>query len=241
MKTKCIVYDYIKSFERIDEILKASDSNFEELNEIPSREKLTYTNGYYVNCSALFVDIRDSSELPKTHRRPTLAKIYRAYISEVVAIMNGNVSCAEIVINGDSVAGIYNTPLKSHLDGVFSDAARVASLVKVLNSKLRRKDISEIRVGIGASWGRALMIQAGYSGSTINDVVWMGDVVNEACKLCNYALNTSSDRQIMVSDNFHYNLNEENQKLLSRNKDRGCYHGSVVNVWMDEWYENNCS
>lgn len=28
------------------------------------------------------------------------------------------------------------------------------------------------------------MIKAGYSGSTINDVVWMGEVVNVAAKLC---------------------------------------------------------
>ena len=32
------------------------------------------------------------------------------------------------------------------------------------------------------------MVQAGYSGSGLNEVVWMGDVVNEASNLCGYAL-----------------------------------------------------
>lgn len=86
MQTNFTYYDFEKSITRIDEILDESDKSFEELNSIPSRDKLTYKNGFYVNCTALFVDIRDSSSLPTKHKRPTLAKIYRSYISEVVAI-----------------------------------------------------------------------------------------------------------------------------------------------------------
>mgnify|MGYP000255758841 CR=1 FL=1 len=76
METKHKYYNQENSFSRIDDILDESDSSFPEVNEIPSRDKLTFKNGFYVNCSALFVDIRDSSELPKKHKRPTLAKIY---------------------------------------------------------------------------------------------------------------------------------------------------------------------
>lgn len=53
-----------------------------------------------------------------------------------------------------------------------------------LDEILNAADASfEERVGIGLAYGRALMIKAGYKGSTINEVVWMGDVVNEASKL----------------------------------------------------------
>ena len=100
MKTKYKAYNHIDSASRIDGILSESDSSFPEVDEIPSLDKLTYKSGFYVNCSALFVDIRSSSELPNKHKRPTLAKIYRAYISEVVAIINANVNCSEIRIDG---------------------------------------------------------------------------------------------------------------------------------------------
>ncbi|MGI2260591.1 adenylate/guanylate cyclase domain-containing protein, partial [Shewanella sp. GXUN23E] len=116
METKYKEYKHEESFDRLDEILDSSDTSFPEVNEIPSRDRLTYKNGYYVNCSALFVDIRDSSELPNKHKRPTLAKIYRSYISEIVAIMNGNTNCSEIRIEGDCVSGIYNTPMKWQID-----------------------------------------------------------------------------------------------------------------------------
>ena len=55
-------------------------------------------------------------------------------------------------------------------------------MVKILNYKLGKKGYSTISVGIGIDYGRALMVKAGYSGSGLNDVIWMGDVVNSAWK-----------------------------------------------------------
>jgi len=240
METNTIPYDYIKSFDRIDTILDESDKSFEELNYIPSRDKLTYKNGFYVQCSALFVDMRESSELPNKHKRPTLAKIYRSYISEVVAIMNGNSHCKEIEIDGDCISGIYDTPQKKDIDSMFSDGARITSLIKVLNHKYKKKGISEIRVGIGMDYGRALMIKAGYSGSGLNKIVWMGDVVNGASNLCSNANKGYGNQETFVSNVIYNNLNEHNQKLLEKNYNHDCYHGSVISILMDNWYKENC-
>lgn len=240
MESHYIEYDYLKSFERIDTIIAASDNSFEELKEIPSRDKLTFTNGFYVYCSALFVDIRDSSQLPEKHTRPKLAKLYRVYLSEIVAVMNGNDVCAEVNIVGDCVTGIFKTPYKSDIESVFSTAAKIASLVDVLNCKFKRSDIEQITVGIGMSYGRALMIKAGYKGSGINDIVWMGDVVNEASKLASYGNKTRLDREMMVSTVFYNNLSEHNQGLLKWNSQRDCYHGYVINTRMNKWHEEHC-
>lgn len=57
-------YDFVSSFLRIDDILALSPSNYEEAKELPDRDRLTYSNGFYAYCSALFVDIRQSSKLP---------------------------------------------------------------------------------------------------------------------------------------------------------------------------------
>jgi class 3 adenylate cyclase len=240
MESNHITYDYIKSFDRIDDIISTSDNSFEELNEIPSRDKLTYTNGFYVNCSALFVDIRNSSELPKKHTRPKLAKLYRVFLSEIVAIINGNDSCAEINIEGDSVSGIFNTPYQLDIKKVFNSAAEISSLIDIINCKFKKKNIEQIEVGIGLSYGRALMVKAGYNGSGINDIVWMGDVVNEASKLSSYGNQTLSDREVMVSKAFYENLSERCKELLSYNYFRSCYHGEIVWPEMDAWYQENC-
>lgn len=240
MESNHISYEYIKSFERIDTIIETSDNSFEELDEIPSRDKLTYTNGFYVNCSALFVDIRDSSQIPNKHTRPKLAKLYRTYISEIVAIMNGNNLCSEINIVGDCVSGIFNTPYKSNFDSVFVTAVQISSFIDVLNCKFKKNNIEQINVGIGLSYGRSLMIKAGYSGSGINDIVWMGDVVNEASKLSSYGNNTWLDNKMMISSIFYNNLNEQNQEFLDWNIIRNCYHCNIVHNDMNSWYQEHC-
>ena len=240
MKTNYIAYDHIKSFNRIEDIIAASDNSFEELNKIPSRDKLTYTNGFYVNCSALFVDIRGSSQLPEKHTRPKLAKLYRVFLSEIVAVMNGTNICAEVNIVGDCVSGIFNTSLKQEINEVLNTAARISSLIDVMNYKFEKNNIEQIEVGIGLSYGRALMIKAGYNGSSINDLVWMGEVVNEASELASYGNQTYSDKETMVSNDFYENLNEHNQELLVWNYSRNCYNGNIIWIEMNEWYQENC-
>jgi len=242
MKSNYISYDFEKSRKRIDEILDAKDTSYEEVEEIPSRDRLTFNNGFYVTkTSALFIDIRGSSKMVSDYYRPTLAKIYRSYISECVAIINGNDDCAEINIHGDCVWGVFDSRYKPQIDGIFSTAAQLASLIDTLNCKYKKKNINPINVGIGMSFGRVLMLKAGYSGSGLNDVVWMGEVVNDACKLCSYGNRTSYDKEIMVSSDFYSNLNEHNKNLLLWNKNRGCYHGDVINTNMDNWLkENGC-
>ena len=83
-----ISYDVDKSSDRMDEILDANNSNYSDRDHVPARSTLTYNNGYYVNVTALFIDIVGSSDMTDEHLRPTLAKIYRSFISESVAIMN---------------------------------------------------------------------------------------------------------------------------------------------------------
>ena len=232
-------YDFNTSLARIDGYLDANDNSYEEVKEIPSRDKLTFSNGFYIeHCVALFVDIRESTTLADRYTRPRLAKIYRSYISEVVAIMNGSSKCAEINIVGDGVYGIYSTPYKADIDEVFSCAAKIQSIIDILNWKLSKRSIDPIRCGIGIDYGRLLMVKAGYSGSGINEVVWMGSAVNRAAHLSHFGNRDFGDQPMMISSVVRDNLNEHNASLLNYNYSRSCYHGYVINVAMNEWLQS---
>lgn len=234
-------YDVQKSWERMDEILNASNDNYSDEDSIPSRSDLTFKNGYYVKVTAIFIDIVGSSDMTDEHKRPTLAKMYRTFLSECVAIMNAEADCKEININGDCVWGVFETPDKEQIENIILVAGKLNSMIKILNYKLRKKDYSEISVGIGIDYGRALMVKAGYSGSGINDVIWMGDVVNTACHLCNKA-GRYIRSVIVISSTVYDDLNEEIQKKFSRFSDQYItrYEGSITNSSMDEWYKENC-
>lgn len=234
-------YDVEKSAERMDDILDASNNNYCDKKSVPARSDLTFKNGYYVYVTAIFIDIVGSSDMTDEHKRPTLAKMYRAFLSECVAIMNAESDCKEININGDCVWGIFDTPQKKDVDEVISVAAKLNSMIKILNYKLRKKEYSEISVGLGIDYGRALMVKAGYSGSGINDVIWMGDVVNSACHLCGKA-GRNNRKVVVISDCIYGNLNEQHQALFSEYYENWVkyYEGDIINISMDEWYKKNC-
>ena len=231
-------YDLNSSISRIDEILNASNDSFEESDSIVDREKLTYTNGFYVHCTALFVDIRDSSNMTDAHKRPVLAKIYRSFISEMVALMNGHDTCREVNINGDCVWCVCETNYKKDIDGVFSLAAKACSLVDILNYKLKKKGYQRYEVGLGIDYGRALMIKAGYKGSSIQDVLWMGDVVNQACHLSNEANSGYFDKRVFLSNIIYDNLNDDNKKLCTKDGGRDIYQADIVNIVMNDWLQD---
>ncbi|WP_208295859.1 adenylate/guanylate cyclase domain-containing protein [Paenarthrobacter nitroguajacolicus] len=235
-------YNYISSARRLDEILNQPNGQFEEPKALPDRDELTFTNGFYGWCSALFVDIRDSSGLTDKHTRPVLAKIYRAFISEMVAVLNGAKQVREVNIVGDCVWAVYNTPQKADINEVFSRASQANTLKKLLNAKLEKKGYSSLNFGIGIDYGRALMIKAGYSGSGINDVVYMGDVVNSAAHLAHKAGRGWSD-PIWAGSVFAQNLNEHNSGLLTSKYDyemsRTVHTGNVINTAMHDWIDEN--
>lgn len=238
-----ITYDVEKSAERIDDILNASNENYSDKDYVPKRSELTYTNGFYVDVTALFIDIVGSSDMTDEHKRPTLAKIYRSFISESVAIINGSELSKEININGDCVWGVFETPKKKNIDEVFSIAAKLNTLVKILNYKYQKKGYQTISTGIGIDDGRALMIKAGYSGSGLNDIVWMGDVVNQACHLANQG-NRDGRKPIILTSVIYNNLNDDNKSLCSSYYDmtvhKSYYEANIVNTGMNNWYEEHC-
>ena len=210
-------YDYVASAGRIDDILGQPAGQFEEVSSLPDRSKLTYNNGYYAYCSAIFVDIRDSSGLTSHYKRPALAKLYRSFISEMVAVLNSDSVVREVNIVGDCVWAVYNTPSKNDIDDVFGLAYTANTLKKLLNHKLGKHGYdTPLEFGIGLDYGRALMIKAGYSGSGINDVIYMGDVVNRAAHLAHKAGRSWVD-PIWVGETFAQNLNDHNQGLLRPN------------------------
>ncbi len=236
MEATNISYNFSKSLERIDEILNADNNQYVEKKLISARSSLTFTNGFYVDCTALFVDICDSSKLSKYQNRSVLAKIYRSFISELVALFNGASKCKEVNINGDCVWAVFDISCNKDIDNVYSAACQANTLVNILNYKLGKKGYKTYKVGIGIDYGRALIIKAGYKGSAINDVVWMGDVINQACHLAKKGNAThANDNAIMLSSTIFSKLNKDNQELCNYNQSYLCYQSNAVNVAMNKW------
>lgn len=154
-------------------------------------------------------------------------------------------TCKEINIVGDCVSGIFACTGEDQVMNPFTAAYTINGIVRVLNTRLEKKNYTPIRIGIGLAKGKALMVKAGYKGSGLNDVVWMGDVVNLASNLCNLA-NKNGNSVINVSEVVYNELrgyrgynNEPYQDMLHKPQGKDYYTGDIIRHSMDEWVKQN--
>lgn len=207
-------FDDLKFKTRMNEILNLDSSNFEQRNKIPTHNQLSYSNGFYVDVGAIFVDIVESSELTNIHKKPVLTKMYKTFIQELVVIFKSFETCKEININGDCVWGVFDITTKNDKQKLITYAEEINELINIINIHFRAKDYSELKVGIGIDIGNVLMTKAGYSGSGINDIVWIGKTINNACHLANKG-NREFNKTLLITPQVYIELTSEQQSLFS--------------------------
>lgn len=178
-------YDYRAGKKRIDEILDSKMAVIEK-NRLPKNDELTFDNSYLSWISALFIDIRESTELMARDDQEYVAKIVRCFTSELIEILRGEDTLREIGIRGDCVYAVYTTPKKRDIDNVFDLAVWCNTYLNMLNAVLRKRGLDTLRAGIGLGVGYDHVIKAGRKGVDINAHVWMGDAVSTASKLSGY-------------------------------------------------------
>lgn len=255
MKSNYKAFDFERSLQRIDDILNES-LEISDSKMIPQVEDLSYNQGKNIECTAIFIDLRGSSDFVEGLNKQfkSLGRIYKSYISEIVAIMNSFKTCREINIVGDCVSAVFAKGKEE--DNIVLDVLLSASMsnamMQVLNRKYQKKwnGMKEIKAGIGIAKGKTLVIKAGLNQSGINDIVYMGEVVNTASKLCDVALK-KSERPICVTTEIYKASNIEANKdpgetfkdflhkEYDEDKQRYFYSGNFSRVNIRKWAEDN--
>ncbi|MDX1260837.1 adenylate/guanylate cyclase domain-containing protein [Exiguobacterium sp. K1] len=206
MRTNHQPFQFEDSMKRIREHL-STYRDYYESDDIPERHHLTSEKGTYVQCASMFIDLRGSSQLNKTYtdNPKALARIYQAYISEMVAIVNSFKSCQEINIVGDGISAMFagNRGEEEPVIEALRAASMCNGLMKILNGELEKKfggNFQKLEVGIGIALGRALVVKVGLINSGIYDLVYIGNVVNQASKMCGLAYKHFNEPICVTSD-----------------------------------------
>lgn len=242
-------YNYKDSKERVDNIL-SSKTKIENKEKVPASDgEFTYSNGIRTWVGALFVDMVNSSKLCETADENT-ARIFRAFCSEIIAIMKDDENYRQIGIRGDCIYSINTTQFQEDLVNMFRTAYRINTFIKMFNKQLVYYGYNPIKAGIGLGCDKELVIKVGQVGSGINDKIWIGKAVVEACHLGDIA-NRNNIEPIAMSkcfyNNVHKMLEKENEKYkdwikpyYSNSYTVDFYHCCIVQTDFDQWIEENC-
>ena len=141
-----------------------------------------------LTATALFIDIRQSSDITNAFRRQTAAKMLKSYFSGAVKIINANGGKVRS-FNGDGMLALFLGDNRS--DAAVKSAMQAKWFVQQIlrprfnalflgNEKGRRLDFS---IGCGIDDGDIYAVRIGIRGT--NDVAWVGRCTNTAAKLSN--------------------------------------------------------
>ena len=238
-------YDYKNGKKAVEEIL--SNSAKIDDKDVPKDETdFTYGNGVRSWISSIFIDIVGSTELIKNNDELVVAKVLRSFTAETISILNSPNTVRQIGVRGDCVYGIYSTPHTPDIYELFDVTCYLNDLVKMLNKIFNKYGYPQIKVGIGLATGHDLIIKAGKKGTGINDRIWIGDAVVDACNLANKAgrngkgtIGISSiayNNFIELLEESHENRNVHN--WFTYNSLDRAYYCDTIMTGFDDWIKN---
>lgn len=240
-------YNYIEGHKKIKEILSNNTSISKEKTLPKDDSQFTYGNGVKSWVGSIFIDIIGSTNLIKNTNELTVSKMLRAFTSECISVLNLSDNMRQIGVRGDCVYGIYSSPYQSDIHELLIIACYLNTLVRMLNKEFTKKGYPNISVGIGIGAGEDLIIKAGAKGTGINDKIWIGDAVVDACNLANKA-GRNGKKTIGLSSVVYNNVidiekNNHADKDISswftRDFYDNAYYCSMIMTDFDDWIDKN--
>ena len=241
-------FNYEESRKRIEDILN-SKTDIKEVDSISNDEDgFTYENGVKTWVCAMFIDIRNSTNYFKDNNPEKVARIMRAFTSELIEILRRNKKYVQIGIRGDCVYAIYSTPKKNDLNDILSDACFINTFQKMFQKILKKKGWPTFEIGIGLGASKDLVIKAGKKGTGINDNIWIGDAVIDASKLSNEG-NTSGIEPMVMDSCFYENIKDFNandkfkyshyiNRVKSEKINEYVYCCNMITIDFDNWVKD---
>ena len=233
-------YDYKAGKKRIKEILNNKLQVIEN-DKIPNNDNFTFSNAYYGWVTAIFVDIRNSTDLFSKDDKEIVSKMIRSFTSEVIEILRKDDLLREIGIRGDCVYAIYTTPKKSDILEIMDKSFYINTFMKMLNKLLVDKGYSTISVGIGVSTAQELVVKAGWKDVGINNSVWIGNAVTKASNLSSLG-NKKDYKSILISESVYKNIKDSYNKdwfTLRNNSEIGKFYDcDIIKTNFNNWINN---
>lgn len=225
-------YNYLEGLERIDLRLQTNlDSN--RIPTIPGFDECGSRGTILCYGTVVSIQLRPVEDEYKIDESQKL-KIIESFFSEACQIIRSNSSCRDIIVSNLTITAIYNTALKSEIDDVINDLARIRSLISIIEKKSNiTRGLIDIRISACYSSLSMTVIE---SSEISKHFLWSGDAIKTSHKMLDDIDNSS----ILISKLVWDNLSESNQKcFIPHNQLSGMYVGNIVNVVMNNWLDSN--
>lgn len=224
-------YNYLEGLKRIDLQLQAND----DLNRIPTIHRFDECGSSGTTlCYSTVASIRLRIPDDKNNIDESLKlKIIESFFSEACQIIRSNSSCRDIIIANFTITAVYNTALKTEIEEVINDLARIRTLIPIIEKKSNiTRGLLEIRISACYSSLNMIVVE---SSEISKHFLWNGDAISTS----QHMLDNVGNSSILINKIIWNNLSESTQKLFTAKNDlSGNYEGNISNVIMNNWLDS---
>lgn len=233
MKLEYKQFDFAETLRDIDSVLLPECDKLVPKNQfLPSSE--IGADSAFAGVVAVCVRMKayDNSKLE------ILQKAYELVRHVMLDIFRDNADCIDIICMGRYFVGIFNTPVKSNIDGLIVTMSKLNAALSVLDIKLHKRLNMRVEGNCGCDYGELFRVQTSVNNNK-KWGTWHGAALNMAI------LYAEKERQndvngTIISENIRENIKDDFAKFFPKYDSGLCgYWASLVDSVMFEWVKTN--
>lgn len=233
MKLEYKQFDFAETLRDIDSVLLPECDKLVPKNQfLPSSE--IGADSAFAGVIAVCVRMKayDNSKLE------ILQKAYALVRHVMLDIFRDNADCIDIICMGRYFVGIFNTPVKTNIDGLIVTMSKLNAALSVLDIKLYKRFNMRVEGNCGCDYGELFRVQTSVNNNK-KWGTWHGAALNMAI------LYAEKERQndvngTIISENIRENIKDDFAKFFPKYDSGLCgYWASLVDSVMFEWVKTN--
>lgn len=171
---------------------------------------------------------------------PILAKQYKCLISEFSAVINENPNVVEIsFLRLNVMASLITISEPGKLNSVIDIAAKLTSLLAILNRKFSSQGLKTIDMGIGVDYSTIRITNQAFSANIESEYLWSGEAVDMSHTLSQKAKTGLMSNSLMITKSAYECLSDKYKSFFSFDNVNGCFSSSLINKQLENWARTN--
>lgn len=173
-------------------------------------------------------------------KNDSLYKQYKCVLSEVGAVINEMKGAVEYsVMSKNVVSTLIRVKNEETLDKTIDSAAKICSLLNILNKKFVAGGLGPLSLGVGISLNRVRLTMEAFKEDIDSELLWYGEVVEESTKLSQIARMGFLGNSLMITKPVYERLSESYRNFFTYDNTTDSFVSSLINRDLEAWLKEN--
>lgn len=233
MNIKKQEFDIEESMRRVSKILDTSNSVISVAGDYDIDSLTSYQT---VDCRMVCLSVTLYINKFDLDKDENLFKQYKCLLSEFGAVINECERAVEYTVVGKTIfTTLFRALNDEPLDRVIDVAAKLCSLLFILNRRFSEANLSPLNIGVGVSFNKMKLTREAFSTSVDTEFLWSGEALDESIKLSQFARTGFLGNSLLITKTVYERLPEPYRNFFTYDNNTDAFASSLINKNLEAW------